>query len=262
MPVLLTLKHQGSSNGFIRRSPVLLPCQLHNSDDIATTSKHITGRYARRLYPGRYLTTPDRHFPRDIRLSLTPRHYKDTTSALISPTGNIVHRCIQMFQTCKSLLSMTQSRSVWIRFIHVQILEHNLPISGFRDGTLDTLSAQELEGSLRRAISLRQNWSSASPKPTKQIDIVPTLEPMSRSIFLDFLPGRGNRWLLSITLSGGAPRRFTFQCWDVDASPPCCVAILEHVGSFGGIAINSHPNNDAILALQFTRLVTSPPPSR
>jgi hypothetical protein len=143
--------------------------------------------------------------------------------------------------------------------IHIEVLEKLLPIPGLRDGTLGMLSAEALEDSLRRAIRLRRNWSSPTPNPTRQVVIVPSGEPMSRSIFLEFLPGRGNRWLLSITMSGGPPHRFTIQCWDVEASPPSCVAILEHVGSFGGIAVNSDPTNDAIFALQFARFAILPP---
>lgn len=144
--------------------------------------------------------------------------------------------------------------------IHTEILENDLPLPGLRDGQLETLSAEALEDSLRRAICLRRNWSSPTPNPTKQVDIVRSHEPMSRSIFLEFLPGRGNRWLLSITMSGGggAARRFTIQCWDVDASPPSCVAILERVGSFGGIVVNSDPTSHAILALQFARFAILP----
>ena len=146
--------------------------------------------------------------------------------------------------------------------IRVQVLENNLPILGFRDGTLDQVSAEALEDSLRRAICLRRNWSSPSPNHTKQIDIVPSQEPLSQNTFLEFLPGRANRWLLSITRSGTSLWRFIIQCWDVDASPPSCVAILEHVGSFGGIVVNSDPTSETIFALQFARFVVLPPSSR
>lgn len=120
------------------------------------------------------------------------------------------------------------------------------------DRDLDCLSAEALEASLRRALSLRANWTSPSPTPTREIDLPIPNDPASRSAFLGFLPGRNNRWLITSTMTS-TPRRFLIQCWDIEANPPVYVATASCGDSFGGMVINEDPNAEAILALQFSQ---------
>ncbi|KAH7921201.1 hypothetical protein BV22DRAFT_1132472 [Leucogyrophana mollusca] len=159
-------------------------------------------------------------------------------------------------QTSKSFLAVTQLRSLWALLLRIHVLRKNLPIPNLPDQPLSNFSAAELESATCRAISLRRNWASPAPKATRHINIIKGAEPDSRIIFLQFLPGRENRWLISVTMTA-RPRKFVVQCWDVAIEVPRCVAKLTHIdGPYGGVVINSDPLSPAMLVMQFAHTET------
>lgn len=154
---------------------------------------------------------------------------------------------------------MTQLRSVWHLLLHVHVLEKNIPVPGLTGRSIESLPANELERLTFSALRLRRSWSSPSPVATRHADILPTREPQSSNVALQFLPGRGNRWLLSITLTtGDLQRKFVVQCWDTHTSPPACVA-RRTISELGSFAINTDHRSPAILALQCPQSVSSQP---
>lgn len=161
-------------------------------------------------------------------------------------------RMLTISQANKYLSSITRTRGLWLRILQMDILDRNLPIPDLDRRPIDDLSASELERCVRKALFLHDRWCMASPKPTRTVEFHSTDSLPSRCIFLDFLPGRFNKYLLSVTITMES-RRIAFQCWDVQLSSPKCVAILEHVGPYGGIAINQESSNTALLAVQFAR---------
>ncbi|KAF9233840.1 hypothetical protein BU15DRAFT_53373 [Melanogaster broomeanus] len=150
----------------------------------------------------------------------------------------------------KSLYAVTQLRSLWVLLFRTHVQEKNLPYPDMGGRSLETLSARDLEDLTRYAVTLRRNWSLPEPVVHRQIDLNSPTEPNSRTIFLQFLPGRSNRWLISVTMTM-RPRKYLLQCWDVAQHQPRCVAELAHVdGPYGGVVINSDPTSTAILAMQ------------
>jgi hypothetical protein len=112
------------------------------------------------------------------------------------------------------------------------------------------LSASELEQLTRHALVLRSNWTNPDPDAKREVDFYKPTEPDSRIIFMQFLPGRGNRWLISVTMTA-QPKKFVIQCWDVAVLQPVCIAELTHMeGPYGGIVINDDPSSPAIMAMQ------------
>lgn len=145
--------------------------------------------------------------------------------------------------------------SVWHLLLRVHVLSKNIPVPGLRDRPIDTLSSDELERYTVRAIRLRLNWTSPNPVPTNRLNIqaIPG-DPHSRIISLHFLPERGHRWLLSVTVtadenSTATNSKWTLHCWDLEASTPTYVASLC-LPNIRGIAVNTDPSSHAILALQ------------
>ncbi|KAH7910058.1 hypothetical protein BJ138DRAFT_1114430 [Hygrophoropsis aurantiaca] len=159
-------------------------------------------------------------------------------------------------QTSKSFFSVTQLRSLWALLLRIHVLQKNLPILNFTDASISSLDTPSLESAVCRALALRRSWSSSSPKHTRHIDIIKGAEPDSRVIFLSFLPGRENRWLISVSMTA-RPRKFIIQCWDVSLETPRCVAKLKHIdGPYGGVVINSDPTSPAMLVMQFAHTET------
>jgi hypothetical protein len=157
-------------------------------------------------------------------------------------------------QTCKSLCAATHLRTLWALLFRMHVLAQHIP---FPDTALADLSARELEALTHRARALRRTWTDPRPVPRRRIALTPT-EPAARVIFLQFLPARSNRWLISVRMSA-RPRSYLLQCWDVARDHPHCVAELRHAdGPYGGIVLNSDPTSSAVLAMQSAQYVPSP----
>lgn len=153
-------------------------------------------------------------------------------------------------QTSKSFYAITRLRSLWALLLRTLVQEKNIPIPCFDGKSLDCLSALELEQLTRHALVLRNNWTNPDPDAKREVDFYKPTEPDSRIIFMQFLPGRGNRWLISVTMTA-QPRIFVIQCWDVAILQPVCVAELTHMeGPYGGVVINDDPSSPAIMAMQ------------
>lgn len=117
------------------------------------------------------------------------------------------------------------------------------------------MSASELEQLTCDALVLRNNWTNPNPAAKREVDFYKPTEPDSRIIFMEFLPGRENRWLISVTMTL-RPKKFIVQCWDVAIPHPACIAELTHMdGPYGGIVINDDPSSPAIMAMQSAQWV-------
>jgi hypothetical protein len=86
----------------------------------------------------------------------------------------------------------------------------------------------------------------------------PTTDQMSANHALQFLPGKGHRWLLSITVCTSSTRHKMIHCWDTEASPPARVATYR-AADLVSFAVNTEYPSPAILALQLQRNNQSAP---
>ncbi|OAX35413.1 hypothetical protein K503DRAFT_773507 [Rhizopogon vinicolor AM-OR11-026] len=153
-------------------------------------------------------------------------------------------------QTSKAFYAVTRLRSLWALLLRIHVQEQNIPIPHLNGRSLDSLSASELEQFTCDALALRSNWANPNPDPKREVDFYKPTEPNSRIIFMQFLPGRQNRWLISVTMTV-QPKKFVIQCWDVAIPYPACIAELTHMdGPYGGIVINDDPSSPAIMAMQ------------
>lgn len=163
-----------------------------------------------------------------------------------------------VLQTSKNLYAVTHLRALWAILFRTHILDQHIPYPDI--GPLDDLSAQDLEALTRRALALRHTWSSPQPVPRRNITFGPPSDPVARVIFLQFLPGRSNRYLISVRMTS-RPRAYLLQCWDVAPDHPKCVAELVHAdGPYGGVVLNSDPSSSAVLAMQSAMYVLRPTP--
>ncbi|KAF8840404.1 hypothetical protein BDN67DRAFT_648658 [Paxillus ammoniavirescens] len=159
-------------------------------------------------------------------------------------------------RTSKNLYAVTQLRSLWVLLFRTHVQVKNLPYPDLGGRSLESLSASDLEDLTRYAVTLRRNWSLPQPVLHRQVDFNVPTEPNSRIIFLQFLPGRSNRWLISVRMTT-RPRKYLLQCWDVAQHEPRCIAELAHVdGPYGGVVINSDPTSTAVLAMQSAQTET------
>jgi hypothetical protein len=157
---------------------------------------------------------------------------------------------LSIIQTNKAFYAVTLLRSLWAVLLRTHVQEQNIPIPHLNRRSLDTLSASELEQLTRDTLVLRSNWTNPNPDAKREVDFYKPTDPDSRIIFMQFLPGRGNRWLISVTMTA-RPKKFVVQCWDVAIPNPVCVAELTHMdGPYGGIVINDDPSSPAIMAMQ------------
>ncbi|OBZ73695.1 hypothetical protein A0H81_06257 [Grifola frondosa] len=157
--------------------------------------------------------------------------------------------------TNKFFQSITHEHSIWHEVLHTQVVQRGIPLPGLRDRSITTLSAAQLEHLACNALRLRANWTSAIPVCTRHVDIIPLKirSSRTRNISVQFLPGRGNRYLLAITLydDPAEPRKCMIQCWDITSeNPQKCVqvAMMLCVGVHG-VTVNSDPNHAAVLAV-------------
>ncbi|KAG1787517.1 uncharacterized protein HD556DRAFT_952766 [Suillus plorans] len=161
-----------------------------------------------------------------------------------------IQSVLALRQASKSFYAITRLRSLWALLLQTLVHEQNIPIPSFDGKSFDCLSALELERLTCCALALRSNWTNPDPDAKREVDFYKPTEPDSRIIFMEFLPGRGNRWLISVTMTA-QPRKYVIQCWDVAVLQPVCIAELTHMeGPYGGIVINDDPSSPAIIVMQ------------
>ncbi|KAG1738969.1 hypothetical protein EDB19DRAFT_866764 [Suillus lakei] len=161
-----------------------------------------------------------------------------------------IQSILALRQTSRSFYAITRLRSLWALLLRTLVQEQNIPIPHFDGKSLDFLSALELEQLTCYALALRKNWTNPDPDAKREIDFYKPTEPDSRIIFMEFLPGRGNRLLISVTMIA-QPRKYVIQCWNVAIPQPVCIAELAHMeGPYGGVVINDDPSSPAIMAMQ------------
>jgi hypothetical protein len=133
--------------------------------------------------------------------------------------------------------------------LHTHVRLENIPVPRLPRKSLELFTVPQLEKYVQGALRLRRSWGLPSPPISRRLEI--TCMPSSRIVSLQFLPGRENhRWLLSLALSPAATERmFVLQCWDLEASPPACVATKMLLG-FGSLAVNTDGASTAVLAVQ------------
>ena len=147
-------------------------------------------------------------------------------------------------KACRHFYEVTKSRSLWDRLIHERVLGHNIPFPGLAGRKLDSLDVHELEKGVHKALKLHRNWRSQSPAVVRQTSLLGVSD--SRVLALHFITEHSGRWLVSLSLSPG--RRFVIHCWDLQASPPCCMAQQE-LQNFRGMAINQGVSTQGSIAI-------------
>jgi len=161
------------------------------------------------------------------------------------------------FQTCKDIHEITHLRSVWNLLLDIHFQRQNIPIPGLHRQPIDLSSGSKLERLTLRALRLRRNWSSLSPISSKKYslrcDVLPTRLGV---VDLQFLPRRPG-YLLSLACASNVDHLFSLQCWNLEATPPVCVA-MRTVQGFGRFVVNSDQStseND-LLAIQSFKCVS------
>jgi hypothetical protein len=132
--------------------------------------------------------------------------------------------------------------------LHTHVQLENIPVPRLSQQSVDSLSAPQLEKIVLEALRLRCIWKTPYPSTARQLEI--DCAPFSRIVSLQFLPGRGDRWLLSLALTQVAmERKFALQCWDLETSPPVCIATKIFL-QLGSLIVNTDGASTAILAVQ------------
>lgn len=70
------------------------------------------------------------------------------------------------------------------------------------------------------------------------------------------LPERGNRWIISLSMTPGINRIFNLQCWDIGGITPVCLAVRE-MKQFRGMTVNRVVCDHGVLAILNPEYVTS-----
>ncbi|KIP03044.1 hypothetical protein PHLGIDRAFT_499330 [Phlebiopsis gigantea 11061_1 CR5-6] len=170
--------------------------------------------------------------------------------ALVSVEDIISLRC-----TCQALSAVTRDRSVWYNALLYHVVEQGLPVPGTNRACVSELSAANLEQVTMRALHSRRNWTSPTPNSTT-ISEIATLRnyedgESSRTFASYFVPGRGGRFLISLTRTeraAGGQRYTTLQCWDLHAAPPACIASQVFYEMLG-LQVNSEEECDIVLTV-------------
>ncbi|KAF8887323.1 hypothetical protein BD779DRAFT_513708 [Infundibulicybe gibba] len=154
-------------------------------------------------------------------------------------------------QTCKQFYSVTHLRNVWHSVLCDCFLDQGIPVPGLAQRCLDdSLTAQDFERFVSKAFRLHRSWNSAAPSPARTLRAQASHGQLG-IIALHFLPGRGHKWLMSLAGDEGVPDR-TLQCWDIETSPPVCVASREFPGVVS-FAFNTELSETAVIAIQSHR---------
>ncbi|KAF9006204.1 hypothetical protein BDQ17DRAFT_1423891 [Cyathus striatus] len=159
---------------------------------------------------------------------------------------------LRVRQVCRTFRDITQLRSLWHDVLVVHILECNLPVPGISSKEIHLLDACDLERHIFKAIRLRHNWRSPSPRSTTQREITSSMG--CRTVMLHFTKGSARQYLISLFLNtAGGQRHFIIQCWDLAGNVPLCVASRTFSQGFGGIAFNQCDSKQ-VLAVQCPHL--------
>lgn len=156
------------------------------------------------------------------------------------------------FQTCKTFLGLTKLRSVWHLLLTTNIQQQNIPVPRLSRQPIESLTASELEEITLQALRLRHNWTSLSPIASSQITIACDVLPIPTRfgvVALQFLPGRANRYLLSLALTSNVGRLFSLQCWDLNINPPTSIA-MRTVQQCGWFVVNTDETSSDVVAIQ------------
>ncbi|PCH44533.1 hypothetical protein WOLCODRAFT_105275 [Wolfiporia cocos MD-104 SS10] len=165
-----------------------------------------------------------------------------------------VRDILALRQTCRYLAEFSRERSIWHDALYAHVLDKGLPVPGLREQSIVSLTAEHLEDLTHKALKFHRNWTSANPAWTRRIELFPIGLPercsRTRTLAAHFIPGRGNQWLLTVTIydQEGLPRRCAFHCWDILSDPPRCVAVM-HRELVAGAVVNSDPSYPGILAI-------------
>ncbi|KAF7317776.1 F-box domain-containing protein [Mycena kentingensis (nom. inval.)] len=154
--------------------------------------------------------------------------------------------------TCRVFREITQMRSVWLELLDVQVSQRKIPIPGLGGRDLAQLSAQELEMCVADALQLRKNWTAASPQPIRRQTFGNGLPGPSQVVSVQFIPGRGARWLLSLTIATGGSWERTVQCWDTLPEVPFCIA-RRTLSGLRGLRVNTDASHPGVLAVATSR---------
>ncbi|KAG2093137.1 uncharacterized protein F5147DRAFT_840551 [Suillus discolor] len=168
-----------------------------------------------------------------------------------------IQSVLALRQTSKSFEAITRMRSLWAFFLRTLVQEQNIPIPYFDGKSPESLSALELERFTCRALALRINWTNPNPNPKREIHFhVGAAVKDPNVFFMEFLPGRGNRWLVSVTSEEF--EKCIIQCWDLTVLKPVCIAKLTYTnkGSNNSVIINNDPSSPAIMTIQSKPEVT------
>ncbi|KAG1799588.1 hypothetical protein EV424DRAFT_451176 [Suillus variegatus] len=164
-----------------------------------------------------------------------------------------IQSVLALRQTSKSFDAITRMRSLWAFFLRT-LVQQNIPIPYFDGKSPESLSALELERFTCRALALRINWTNPNPSLKREIHFGEA-EKRSDVFCMEFLPGRGNRWLVSVT--SRAYPKYIIQCWDLTVLQPVCIAKLTYTDeAYNRVVINNDPSSPAIMAIQSKPEVT------
>ncbi|KAG1787514.1 uncharacterized protein HD556DRAFT_1448703 [Suillus plorans] len=135
--------------------------------------------------------------------------------------------------TSKSFDAITRLRSIWALLLRTLVQEQNIPIPSF-------------DGKSPVSVSLRAR--------AREIHFGATVKDPD-VFFMEFLPGRGNRWLVSVAIR--ARRKCIIQCWDLTVLQPVCIEKLTYTDRpYNCVVINNDPSSPAIMTIQSKPEVT------
>ncbi|PPQ65165.1 hypothetical protein CVT24_011028 [Panaeolus cyanescens] len=151
---------------------------------------------------------------------------------------------------CKEFQDLSYSRAIWRNRLQKRVIDAHIPTPGLQGQHLDSLTSQDLERLVQRALTLRKNWTAECPAAKRTADL-PAVEPM-HVISLDFVQHGGRSLLVSHRLSTSArPRVFHAHVWDLNVWPYKCIAERSWVqGEYRGKAVNISPaEGEAIMVV-------------
>ncbi|KAG2093146.1 uncharacterized protein F5147DRAFT_642740 [Suillus discolor] len=165
-----------------------------------------------------------------------------------------IQSVLALRQTSKSFDAITRMHSLWAFFLR-SLVQQNIPIPYFDGKSPESLSASELERFTCRALALHINWTNPNPNLKREVHFGAAVKD-PYVFFMKFLPGRGNRWLISVTSEEFEKR--IVQCWDLTVLQPVCIAKLTYTNRAlnNRVIINNDPSSPAIMAIQSEPEVT------
>ncbi|KAH8104085.1 hypothetical protein BXZ70DRAFT_905197 [Cristinia sonorae] len=177
-----------------------------------------------------------------------------------------VHALLAIRLTSQRLNAITHNRSVWLDVLARIASTPDVPVAGLRGRELSTLDAPEIENLVYNTMQLRRTWTSPSPVPTRILELEPSSHhPQHGKVTgLQFLPGRGNRWLLHIGFHMDPTQALiasTLNCWDLHANPPARCASIKYEPvrmAWSLLLVNSDPTHPAAFAVSMGAFVRSP----